>query len=97
LPFLQKAHTPQRNKIISLRKGKAPDGAWCNKIMAEKKENRLVKYFKGVKSEFKKVTWPSWGQLVNNTGTVIAAVVIVGVFIAALDFVFGYLLQTFIV
>ena len=38
--------------------------------MAEKKENAFVKYFKGVKSELKKVTWPSFKQVIKNTWTV---------------------------
>ena len=66
------------------------------KAAVEQKENKIVRYFKGVKSEFKKITWPTMKQIVNNTGTVIAAVIIVGVFIFVLDLAFGYLLQQFI-
>ena len=65
-------------------------------IATEKKENRIVKYFKGVKSEFKKITWPTLKQITNNTGTVLVAVVIVGVFIFILDWAFGNILQQFI-
>lgn len=54
-----------------------------------KKENRFVKSIKGTKSEFKKIVWPSWKQLVNNTLIVIAFVVIFGVLIALLDYLFG--------
>ncbi len=64
--------------------------------MAEKKENAVVKYFKGVKSEFKKVTWPSFKQIVNNTTTVIVSVIAVGLFIFLLDTAFGALLNQFI-
>ena len=64
--------------------------------MAEKKENAVVKYFKGVKSELKKVTWPSFKQVAKNTWTVIVAVIIVGLFIFVLDTIFGYGLQLFI-
>ncbi len=64
--------------------------------MAEKKQNGIVKYFKGVKSEFKKVTWPSFKQIVNNTGTVIAAVIVVGLFIFVLDYAFSAILNTII-
>ena len=66
------------------------------KALAEKKENKLVKYFKGVKSEFKKITWPTLKQITNNTGTVIAAVIVVGVFIFVLDWAFGSILRQFI-
>lgn len=55
-----------------------------------KKENRLVKSARGIKSEFKKIVWPSWKQLVNNTLIVIAFVVIFGVLIALLDYLFKF-------
>ena len=64
--------------------------------MAEKKENAIAKYFKGVKSEFKKVTWPSFKQIVNNTVTVIVSVIVVGLFIFLLDTAFGAILNQFI-
>lgn len=62
----------------------------------EKKENPAIKYFKGVRSEFKKVTWPTVKQLKNNTTTVILAVIVVGIFIFALDSLFGAILKQFI-
>lgn len=62
--------------------------------MAEKKENAFVKYFKGVKSELKKVTWPSFKQVCKNTWTVIVCVLIVGLFIFILDAIFGFALQS---
>ncbi|MBO5007956.1 MAG: preprotein translocase subunit SecE [Clostridia bacterium] len=62
-------------------------------IVAEanaKKQNKIVKFVKEVKSEMKKVVWPSKKQVVNNTLIVIAAVVIVGVIIAVLDTIFQW-------
>lgn len=64
--------------------------------MAEKKENAIAKYFRGIKSEFKKITWPSFKQIVNNTSTVIISVILVGLFIFLLDTVFGAILNLFI-
>jgi len=55
-----------------------------------KKQNRIVKFFKEVKSEMKKVVWPSRKQVVNNTLIVIAVVVIVGVVIAIFDTIFQW-------
>ncbi len=55
-----------------------------------KKQNKIVKFVKEVKSEMKKVVWPSKKQVVNNTLIVIAAVVIVGVIIAVLDTIFQW-------
>ena len=62
----------------------------------EKKQNGIAKYFKGVKSEFKKVTWPSFKQIVNNTGTVIASVIVIGLFIFVLDYAFSNVLKAII-
>ena len=55
-----------------------------------KKENKLVKVIRSTKSEFKKIVWPSWKQLVNNTFIVVAFVVIFGVLIALLDWLFKF-------
>ena len=54
-----------------------------------KKTNRLVSYFKEVKSELKKVVWPSFKQVKNNTLIVIACVLIIGAFIWICDGVFS--------
>ena len=68
----------------------------------EKKENFLVRFFKfiGKKikelvSELKKVSWPSFGKVVKQTGVVIAVVVIFTVVLFGIDrllaFLFGLL------
>lgn len=61
-----------------------------------KKQNKVVKFFKEVKSELKKVVWPSKKQVVNNTLIVIAAVLIVGIVIWAFDAIFQYGLFRFL-
>lgn len=58
-----------------------------------KKSNRIVSYFRELKSEFKKISWPSFKQVRNNTGVVIAFMVILALFIAVVDFIFTYLLS----
>ena len=50
---------------------------------------RVSKWFRDMKSELKKVQWPSRKQTVNNTLIVIACVIVVGIFIALFDFVAG--------
>ena len=47
---------------------------------------RVGKWLKEMKSELKKVQWPSKKQTINNTLIVIACVVIVGLFIWVFDF-----------
>ena len=48
---------------------------------------RLGKWFRDMRSELKKVQWPTRKQTVNNTLIVIACVVVVGVFIWVFDFI----------
>ena len=63
---------------------------------ANKKENvfaraakRVSRWFREMKSELKKVVWPSKSQMVNNVLVVIACVVVVGVFIWLFDAIAG--------
>ncbi len=51
----------------------------------EKKKGGIKKYFKDLKSEIKKVVWPSKKQVINNTGIVLTVVIIVGLFLAGID------------
>ena len=46
---------------------------------------RISKWMRELKSELKKVQWPSSKQTVNNTVIVIACVAVVGVFIWVFD------------
>lgn len=63
--------------------------------MAEvKKENwfkrtwhRITKYFRELRSELKKVVWPTPQQVFKNAAIVVGCVVAVGVFIWLFDFV----------
>ena len=48
---------------------------------------KVAKYFRELKSELKKVVWPTPKQLLKNTLVVIACVLIVGVFIWTFDLV----------
>lgn len=69
--------------------------------MAEVKEKKnifksIAKYFKEIKSETKKVTWPSKDQLLRQTLVVIVFVILIGAFIFLLDLLFGYLSSTLI-
>ena len=46
---------------------------------------RACTYFKGVKSEIKRVTWPTKNELVKYTGAVLGMLVFFGVLIAVVD------------
>ncbi len=47
----------------------------------------ICRYFRELRSELKKVVWPTPKQLLKNTLIVLACVIVVGVFIWLFDFV----------
>ena len=47
----------------------------------------ICRYFRELRSELKKVTWPTPKQVLKNTLIVAACVLVVGVFIWLFDFV----------
>lgn len=52
----------------------------------KKKPNRVVKWFRDLKSEFKKVIWPTKKKVVNNTTVVVVTMVVSSCFVGALDY-----------
>ena len=72
--------------------------------MAEvKKENwfartwgKVKKYFRELRSELKKVVWPTPKQVLKNTLVVVACVLIVGVFVYVFDLVASTLINALI-
>ena len=58
-----------------------------------KKPGKVSTYFRELKSEFKKIVWPSAKQVRNNTGVVLTFIILLGVFIALVDLGFTYLLS----
>ena len=63
------------------------------------KPNRVVRWFKDLRAELKKVTWPSVKSVIKNVGVVVVCVLVVGVCIWAFDWlaraVIDALLQLF--
>ena len=55
--------------------------------------SKIVRYFKEVKGEARKVIWPTWKQTVNHTAVVIAVIIAVGIFLGVLDLIFGGLIR----
>jgi preprotein translocase subunit SecE len=51
----------------------------------KKQPGKVAKYFKDLKSEFKKVVWPSKKKVFNNTSVVLGSIVLMGVFVGLLD------------
>ena len=62
----------------------------------EKKPNiflRIVKYFKDIVAELKRVVWPGRKDLITLTGAVIVFVILIAIVIGALDAGFSQLLK----
>jgi len=57
---------------------------------------KITKFFKEVKLEIKKVTWPSKKTIFKNTLIVIGVSLALAVFLGGLDFLFKTLLDKFI-
>ena len=47
--------------------------------------SRIKRFFRELRSELKKVVWPSKRQMVNNTLIVLLCVLVVGIFIWVFD------------
>lgn len=75
-------------------KAKKANEKKSKKIAASKKPKKsIAKYFKDLRSEFKKVVWPSKKTVLNNTVVVLIALVISGIFVWGLDTLFSSLLR----
>ncbi len=66
----------------------------------EKKKNaflrffqRVIKFFRDCKGEVKKIVWPTPKAVFKNTGIVLVTIVILGLFVFALDTGFMKLLS----
>lgn len=65
------------------------------KAKKEKGPNKLVKKFKEMNSELKKVTWPSFKTVVKSTGVIIAVVLVFTVALFGIETVLGLLFNLF--
>ena len=62
----------------------------------KKQPNSVAKYFKDLKSEFKKVVWPTKKQVINNTTVVLVTIILIGIFVGAFDTIGGWALKMFL-
>jgi len=56
-------------------------------------KNRLAKWFREMRSELKKVVWPTPKQIVNNTFVSLTVMVAAAIAVWALDFAAGQIFQ----
>ena len=57
---------------------------------------RLQQYLKEVVQELKKVTWPTWEELKGSTMVVIFFSIVMGLYVAAIDFGLAKIVEQFL-
>ncbi len=67
-----------------------------SKAETEKKENRVVKYFREARAEMRKVTWPTRQEALHLTGIVLAVTVVMAVLLWILDILFSGVMSALI-
>jgi len=59
-------------------------------------DNRITKYFKEVRAELRKVTWPSRAETMRLSAIVIMVLVVMSIFMAVIDYIFAWLIRLII-
>lgn len=83
------------SKVEASKAVSKKDAAPAKKAKAKKKNEkpgffaRIKNYFRSVKSEMKRVVWPSKKELINYSVAVCVSLLVVGVVIALLDMLIG--------
>jgi preprotein translocase subunit SecE len=56
-------------------------------------ENAIQRYFRETLGELRKVNWPTWPEAKRLTGLVLLVMLIVGIFLAGVDYLSGALIN----
>ena len=75
------------DQVSEEKKAKADAKKAKEKALKKSRGNRITRWLREMRSELKKVQWPTKKQTINNTLIVIACVIVVGLFIWIFDFV----------
>ncbi len=60
---------------------------------AKKTENVIQRYFRETTGELRKVNWPTWPEAKRLTGLVLLVMVIMGIFLAGMDYLADQLIN----
>lgn len=74
-----------------IKEKSAQKGKDKNKGKKKKEPGRVRRWFKDFFSELKKVTWPTFGKVLKQTGTVLLVTVCFLLVVLAFDSLLGYL------
>jgi preprotein translocase subunit SecE len=64
------------------------------KKVKKKKENGIQRYFRETSGELRKVNWPTWPEARRLTYLVLLVMIIVGLFLASMDYLAREVLNT---
>jgi preprotein translocase subunit SecE len=56
-------------------------------------ENAIQRYFRETMGELRKVNWPTWPEARRLTGLVLLVMLVVGIFLAGIDYLSGALIN----
>jgi preprotein translocase subunit SecE len=59
----------------------------------KKTENAIQRYFRETTGELRKVSWPTWPEARRLTWLLLVVMVVVGIFLAGMDYLAGQLLD----
>jgi preprotein translocase SecE subunit len=76
------------SRVQASRPTTAPRGA-----VSAKPHGRAWTFFREVRIEMSKVTWPPRKELLQATGVVVVAVIIAGVYIGVFDFIWNVIVR----
>ena len=76
------------SRVQASRPTTAPRGA-----VSAKPHGRARTFFREVRIEMSKVTWPPRKELLQATGVVVVAVIIAGVYIGVFDFIWNVIVR----
>jgi preprotein translocase subunit SecE len=84
----QTAEKPKGGSMLAeaKKKAEAMEAAKAkDKKAGHKKTSSILKYFKDMRSELKKVVWPSRKKVLNNTGVVMVVMIAYGLIVWGID------------
>lgn len=58
--------------------------------MSEAQATRKVSFFRSLRGEFKKIVWPSFPNLMKQSGTVVAVALALGAIIYVIDTLYSF-------
>ena len=62
----------------------------------KKQENAIQRYYRETTGDLRKVSWPTWAEARRLTVLVLVVMVVVGLFLAGVDFLAGELMDLII-